>query len=120
MQTLEQRREKARWARILKIYGIDRCTYNSLDTGNCPVCLRVWSSTVRPNVDHDHVTGEIRGLLCGYCNHYRVGRHRDHNLVGRIANYLTPPFTGWVVPPKAKRRKKKKGKLIDKKDNGGA
>ncbi len=113
-QSPEEKKEKARWRRILKVYGITREQYGLIDNGSCPVCLRSWSVTVRPCIDHDHVTGHIRGLLCGYCNHYRVGRHRDHDLVYRIAQYLTPPFTEWVVPKKPKKQKKKKNA---KKDN---
>lgn len=105
--TLEERKSKARWARIFKVYGITRDDYNTLDMGRCIVCLRDWGDSVRPNVDHDHVTGEIRGLLCNYCNHRRVGRHRDPQLLHRIGDYLTPPFTGFIIPKKKKTRKKR-------------
>lgn len=106
-QTPEQKRQKARWSRIFKIYGLTKEQYDDLDTGSCPACLRTWNDTVRPAIDHDHVSGEIRGLLCGYCNHYRVGRHRDPALLFRIAEYLTPPFTGFIIPTKPKKKKKK-------------
>ena len=33
--------------------------------GRCPGCLRV---TEDWNVDHNHDTGEVRGVLCGNCN----------------------------------------------------
>ncbi len=104
-------KEKARWARILRVYGITKEQYAALDRGFCPICDRSWSSSVVPCIDHDHKTGEIRGLLCGYCNRYMVGRHRDYFLVGRIASYLKPPHTGFVVPkrkPKKRRRKARK------------
>jgi hypothetical protein len=44
-------------------------------------------------------------LLCRYCNHRLVGRHRDSRLLRRIADYLDVG-TGWFVPEKKKRRRK--------------
>lgn len=101
-------KEKARWARIKRVYGITKDQYVQLDLGHCPICLRDWDATVRPNIDHDHVTGDVRGLLCTFCNRYRVGRLRDAELVYRIASYLGLPKRGWIVPPKPKRKRKRK------------
>jgi hypothetical protein len=101
-------KEKARWARILKVYGITPEQYAELDTGGCPICLRPWGGTVRACIDHDHVTGQIRGLLCIYCNRYVVGRNRDADRIRRVADYLCAELRGWVVPPKPKRKKRKR------------
>jgi len=103
-----EKREKARWQRILKTYGIVKEQFDELDHGHCPICLRDWDDRVRPVVDHDHHTGEVRGILCFYCNHRVVGRHRDGALIRRVAEYLEAPRRGWVVPPKKKRKRKKK------------
>lgn len=109
-QTPEERREKARWSRILRVYGINREQYERLDLGYCPVCLSNWNDRVRPCIDHDHHTGRIRGLLCTYCNRYRVGHFRDVDLVERIVNYLRNALElpEWIVPPKPKRKRKKR------------
>jgi hypothetical protein len=52
-----------------------------LETKSCPICLREISFSAqnihcRPNIDHDHSTGKIRGVICGYCNNL-LGRAGD-------------------------------------------
>lgn len=48
----------------------------SLNQGyKCAICERPESSfKKRLSVDHNHRTKRVRGLLCFYCNKYRVGR----------------------------------------------
>jgi hypothetical protein len=60
-------------AHIIATYGITAETYNALlqaQRGKCKICGSLVASKGRPNlcVDHDHVTGQIRGLLCTKCN----------------------------------------------------
>lgn len=38
----------------------------SLQSSTCAICFKKFSRTA--HVDHDHTTGEVRGLLCGSCN----------------------------------------------------
>lgn len=99
-------KEKARWARIKRTYGLTKEQYDELNTGSCPICLRPFTNLVRPVVDHDHVTGHIRGILCFYCNHRVVGRHRDGSLIRRVADYLDRSPKQFLVPVKKKKRKK--------------
>ena len=100
-----EKKERARWARIKRVYGLTREQYDELNTGTCPSCLRLFSDNIRPVIDHDHKTGEVRGLLCFYCNHRVVGRHRDADLMYRVATYLSRR-TGHIVPPKKKRKER--------------
>lgn len=36
--------------------------------GCCKICSRKFKQGVSAHVDHDHDTGEVRGLLCMNCN----------------------------------------------------
>ena len=110
-ELLKARKEKARWRRILTTYGLSKDQYEELDSGSCPICLREWNETVKPVIDHDHKTGEIRGILCRYCNHRIVGRHRDADILKRVVLYLEKDRIGVIAP---KKRKKKSGKLKSK------
>lgn len=79
--------EQARWrernpdrlrAFALKRYGITQDDYDRMfhdQGGVCAICQRPekridprWNVNRRLAVDHDHVTGAVRGLLCGNCN----------------------------------------------------
>lgn len=107
---LETKKEAARWARIKRVYGITKEQYDELDEGHCPICVRTWSDSVRPCVDHDHVSGEVRGLLCIWCNRRAVGRFRDPDVVFRIFEYLSQDRKGWVIPPKKKKKRARRKK----------
>lgn len=50
-------------------YGITLEDYNNMfesQDGSCAICSATPSE--RLHVDHNHVTGEVRGLLCNNCN----------------------------------------------------
>lgn len=42
-------------------------------------------------IDHDHRTGEVRGLLCNKCNHALGNAGDDPELLRRLATYLENP-----------------------------
>lgn len=104
--------DKQRAYSLKRLYGITLEQYDELlakQEGKCGVCDKHESEfKVRLAVDHNHVSGEVRGLLCNYCNHRLVGRHRDPALLRKIADYLEGG-TGWFVPPKKPRKRRKKG-----------
>ena len=103
--------DKRRASHLRNKYGISLEQYAELlskQKGCCAICDRHHSEfTTRLAVDHNHVSGEIRGLLCNYCNRRVVGRHRDAKVIRRLADYLDQG-TGWFVPKKKKTIKRKK------------
>lgn len=95
---------------IKRNFGITAEQYKEMfdrQEGKCAICEKHQDILKRRlAVDHNHFTGEIRGLLCTYCNHRVVGRHRDGNLLRKIADYVDAG-TGWFVPKKKKTVKRK-------------
>jgi hypothetical protein len=83
-------------------YGItleDFKTLTKLQDGCCAICQR----PTKLCLDHNHVTSEVRGLLCKQCN-YDVGIYENLlKLRPAIPNYLTnPPARGIIVKSKTK------------------
>lgn len=58
-------------------YGVDHATFIAMlerQDARCAICSD--DISVKAHVDHDHSTGEVRGLLCGHCNR-GLGAFRD-------------------------------------------
>jgi len=54
-----------------KIYGLNETGFDALmvaQGGNCPGCGTKLLADKATNIDHDHATGKVRGLLCMTCN----------------------------------------------------
>lgn len=71
-------------------YGLTPEDYDSLlhqQQGGCAICGQAPNGRAL-NVDHDHVTGRVRGLLCDDCNQ-AIGKLKDDpQLLLRAAKYL--------------------------------
>jgi hypothetical protein len=82
---------------VEKTYGITGDEYEALAAlqgGRCYIC-RQMPQTIRLAVDHDHASGEVRGLLCAGqeqgCNwNYRKALG-DVELARRIVDYAIDP-----------------------------
>jgi hypothetical protein len=60
--------------------------------GGCAICgIALALQDRKLHVDHDHVTGKLRGLLCGKCNR-GIGLFRDNvSFIDRAKVYLNSP-----------------------------
>lgn len=78
------------WYHINREFGMSKLEYEltlSYQKGVCAICKRSPRGRVL-HVDHDHVTGKVRGLLCDNCNH-GLGKFKDSPGLLRIAaDYL--------------------------------
>ena len=94
----ERRHGSTRHYHLVRRYGITGAQADALlasQGGLCAICRE------RPaeHIDHDHVTGEVRGMLCFNCNG-GLGQFRDRpDLLRLAAAYLerpiaTLPFAG--------------------------
>lgn len=99
---------KQHGAMIEKTYGLTPDQYEALlkrQGGKCAIC-RAKPKSKRLAVDHDHGTGEVRGLLCSRCNHDLLGSAWDSlAMATALWHYMnTPPVTGaWIEPESAPR-----------------
>lgn len=62
--------QKIRFHHLERTYGITQIEYNQMlkdQNGTCAICGRNNKGRAL-NVDHDHETNVIRGLLCNMCN----------------------------------------------------
>lgn len=68
--------------------------------GVCGACLRPFTPSRPPAVDHDHRTGKVRGLLCTRCNLLLGEVHDDADLLRGLVLYLEnhPSDDCWVEP----------------------
>ena len=105
--------DKARAYHLKTKYGITVGQYERLlevQGGCCAVCQKnALVFKTRLAVDHNHKTGEIRGLLCYRCNKFVIGRNTDPSIFQSAAAYLRQ-CTEWIVPLKVKKKKRRKRK----------
>lgn len=93
-----ERRYASQFKRRLKRYGMTPQSYEEMliaQGRRCAIC-RTTDPGSTPNhkgearfaVDHDHKTGTVRGLLCGFCN-TGLGHFRDDvALMARAITYI--------------------------------
>ena len=74
----------------IRRYGIEPATYDQLlneQEGKCKICSR-FPSNRSLHIDHDHKTGEVRGLLCHGCNTALGLLGEDVTIVEKVLAYL--------------------------------
>lgn len=90
-----ERRKEIEQKHKLKRYGITPDKYAEKlekQQGLCALCNNPPSGKGRSgqslHVDHDHVTGELRDLLCGSCNRALGLFHDDPELLAKAVRYI--------------------------------
>ncbi len=97
IKSINDRRKNPRRRReqnLRATYGITQEAYDLVleyQGGGCAICGRK-ENTAKYfkylHVDHDHTTGEVRGILCDSCN-LAIGKFQDNpELLRRAADYL--------------------------------
>ena len=91
-EAVRRRREHQRDYNLRRRYGITAEQYDAMlaaQEGRCALCGRR-PGRVRLALDHDHATGEARGLLCSTCNREVVGALDGHpDRIARAIGFLT-------------------------------
>lgn len=85
----ESRKERLRDSWFKSQYGISAAEKDLMVLecgGMCRICLGEFKDRRDTHLDHDHVTGKIRGLLCGSCNR-KLGWYEKHR--PRVDSYLS-------------------------------
>ncbi len=87
------KRDKVRWQRILRDYGVSQDSYTSMlkaQDGVCAICKQPERAERFKflAVDHDHRTNAVRGLLCHRCNAGLGNFYDSVALIREAGDYL--------------------------------
>ena len=83
--------EQKKYCRYVR-YGVTPLEYEDMlwDQGNrCMICGKVFGPDNHSCVDHNHRTGEVRGLLCRKCNIAIGLLNEDPGVLKNAIRYLT-------------------------------
>lgn len=89
-----RRKEHNHEMMVTNTYGLSTGDYQRLydaQGGVCAICQRATGASRRLSVDHDHKTGEVRGLLCRPCNTMLGHGRDDTRFFLRAVSYLSWP-----------------------------
>lgn len=83
----DRKKRMDREGHLKRRFGITQADYEAMlevQGGGCGICGNLPKEGVALHVDHDHETGEVRGLLCVSCNN-GLGQFRENPALLRIA-----------------------------------
>lgn len=73
-----------KYSRLKTLYDLSRVDYDIMVARQKGRCASCGTTKHKLNVDHDHETGEVRALLCNWCNsmegHMKTCRPDLHKL----------------------------------------
>jgi hypothetical protein len=82
---------RSRINKLKRVYNLTKEGYEELlaiQNGKCAICEKQLSKK-NLDIDHDHVTGKVRGLLCNQCNQGIALLQENPQLLQKAANYLS-------------------------------
>lgn len=83
------KKEMAHAYRIKTVYNLNRDDFKALlekQQNKCAICKQPFTKT--PDVDHDHVTDRVRGLLHNKCNLILANANDDPKILRNAIKYL--------------------------------
>lgn len=85
-------KQSSRYTKVKAAYGLSKDAYDTLykeTNGCCSICgLLDKTHKNSLHVDHDHVTGNVRGLLCSNCNTALGKFKEDISILDKAKVYL--------------------------------
>jgi len=87
----DENADKVTNTELKRIYGITIDEYNQRlihQMFGCAICKLPCKTGNKLSVDHNHITGEVRGLLCRKCNAAVGWLNDDEDLIWKIMEYL--------------------------------
>jgi hypothetical protein len=101
-QYYHENKDAVRWQKLEKAYGITKFEYERLyaEQGGCcaicgnPVEAGGKNSSSQLNVDHDHQTRVVRGLLCAGCNKLLGCAQDSIEILSKAIEYLRKSHGG--------------------------
>lgn len=91
---IKQRSKRSHELSVQRTYNLKPGEYDKMyeaQNGRCAICERATGATRRLSVDHDHQTGEVRGLLCRPCNDMLGHARDDWKMFATATRYLVCP-----------------------------
>jgi hypothetical protein len=101
-----ENKAKEREGHLKRTHGITQSDYDAMvdaQKGRCKICGRRPAEGKSFHIDHDHVTGRIRGLLCSSCNHALGLFAESPERLRRAALYVTRPRSAALVRARLER-----------------
>jgi hypothetical protein len=90
-QELTENEASGQGGHLRRKFGLNSEEHEKLlaaQDGRCAICRLSGNDSISLHVDHDHVTGRVRGLLCVRCNG-GLGQFREEpELLRRAARYV--------------------------------
>lgn len=94
-RAVKRTRSEGAWEkRIRETYDLSAEEYYEVlesQGGRCPLCERATGATKRLSIDHDHLDGRLRGVICARDNAILGHMRDDPAMARRFAEYLENP-----------------------------